>query len=172
MGDDWLVQHTSFSVSSRMLLKFPFSSDPIKKQRYDRVPPKICIANMPNSSNKNMESSSTLPIMGTDSKIVPISTRMPGMTDSARNGRSTRMTRMAPTLLTPGRRLINPTWRGQPYSGNCATECRAIMWCSRRQNTRKHLIRLKLGPTQEPERLLAGRTITTVKSSRFQLSFR
>ena len=33
---------------------------------------------------------------------------MPGMTESARRGRSTRMTRMAPTLATPGSRLISP----------------------------------------------------------------
>ena len=69
-----------------------------------------CKPSMPNTVKKKTQKSMTLPIMGMARMTVPMSVRMPGSTESVRNGRKTRTTLSADALFpTPGARDTRDT---------------------------------------------------------------
>mmetsp|Transcript_3121 Transcript_3121/g.13531 ORF Transcript_3121/g.13531 Transcript_3121/m.13531 type:complete len:231 (+) Transcript_3121:5495-6187(+) len=68
------------------------------KHLFLRMPMKMLRPKMPKMVKKKMQNSTTLPIMGTDRMIVPMSVRIPGSTERVLSGRSTRITLSALAL--------------------------------------------------------------------------
>ena len=80
------------------------------KHLFRRMPMKMLRPKMPKMVKKKMQNSNTLPIMGTDRMIVPMSVRIPGSTESVLSGRSTRITLSALALdPAPGSNDTNET---------------------------------------------------------------